>query len=102
MSYNGTELVSYSNNSLMVGGQSLNTGSAGDVIGNGIYPYYPYYPIYEQHYHNWYPSYPMITEKSKIEQGFKVVGKMLENKIITKELTIKEFIKLVNDIAEIL
>jgi hypothetical protein len=102
MEYSGNELVSYNNNSLMVGGQSLNTGSAGDVIGNDYIPYYPYYPIYEQHYHNWYPSYPIITEKSKIEQGFKVVGKMLENKIITKELTIKEFIKLVNDIAEIL
>ena len=84
----GSEMVSYSGNTL----------NAGDYcIG---YPYY--YPIYEQHYHNWYPSTTFITEKSKVEQGFRIVGKMIEKKIITKELTIKEFIKLVNDIAEIL
>lgn len=102
MEYTGQELVSYSNNNLMVGGQSLNTGNAGCVGDYYNYPYYPLYPIYEQHYHNWYPSTTFITEKSKVEQGFKIVAKMLENKIITKELTIKDFIKLVNDIAEIL
>lgn len=97
MEYTGQELVSYSNNSLQVGGSSLGVGNS--YVGD--FPPY-YYPVYEHYYHNWFPSTTYITEKSKVEQGFKIVGKMLENKIITKELTIKEFIKLVNDIAEIL
>lgn len=91
MNYNGNELVSYNQNQLCI-------GSTGDYIN---YPYYydqwhyHYYPIY-------YPTCQFITEKSKVEQGFKIVAKMIENKIITKELTIKEFIKLVDDIASIL
>ena len=86
-----------------MGGQEL-VQYAGDnlQVGNCCVPYPYYYPIYEQHYHNWYPSTQFITEKSKVEQSFKVVGKMLETKIITKQLNIKEFIKLVNDIAELL
>ena len=97
---NGSEVVCYNNNSLSVGGNSLLGEAIG--VGNGwvgdfYYDHYhtPYYPIY-------YPVYGYCNEKSKIEQGFKIVGKMMENKIITKELTIKEFIKLVNDIAELL
>ena len=84
-------------------GNELMNCSAGNLqIGDYGLPYTNYYPIYEQHYHNWYPMTTLITEKSKVEQGFKIVAKMLENKIITKELTIREFIKLVNDIAEII
>ena len=91
MEYTGNEVVSYSNNTLQVG--SVTTGRYYD---NYYYNWhYPYYPIY-------YPSTQYVTEKSKVEQGFRVVAKMLETKIITKEFTIKEFIKLVNDIAEIL
>ena len=100
MEYTGQELVSCSNGNLYASGQILDTNSARNLGVCGSY--YPYYPFYEQHYHNWYPSTTFITEKSKIEQSFKIVGKMLETKIITRELNIKEFIKLVNDIAEIL
>lgn len=93
MNYNGNELVSYNSGQLQVG------GSTGDYINNfnDYYHYWvePYYPLY-------FPTTTYITEKSKIEQGFKILSKMMETKIITKELTIKEFIKLVNDIAEIL
>jgi hypothetical protein len=93
MNYNGNELVSYNSGKIQVG------GSTGDYIQDFNNYYYhwvePYYPLY-------FPTTPYITEKSKIEQGFKILSKMMENKIITKELTIKEFIKLVNDIAEIL
>jgi hypothetical protein len=97
MEYTGQELVSYGKNVLSVSGQNL--GNSGGYVGD-----FPpvYYPVYDHYFHNWYPTYSVITEKSKVERGFKIVGKMLENKIITKELTIKEFIKLVNDIAEIL
>uniref|UniRef100_A0A6M3IY53 Uncharacterized protein n=1 Tax=viral metagenome TaxID=1070528 RepID=A0A6M3IY53_9ZZZZ len=99
MNYTGQELVSYNQNTgLAVGGSALNTGSAGDFYHQWDY----YYPIHNTYYYPWYPSTTFITEKSKVEQGFKIVAKMLENKIITKELTIKEFIKLVNDIAEII
>ena len=92
-------------------GQNLNENALvsyiGDLpnqvqIGEYFVPQPYYYPLYEYHYHNWYPTLATVVERSKIEQGFKVVGKMIENKIITKELTVKEFIKLVNDIAEIL
>jgi len=89
MNYTGEELVNYSGNTLQIGGTNYPIGDY-------------YYPIYNEYYHNWYPTHTFITEKSKIEQGFKIVGKLLENKIITKDLTIKEFIKLVNDIAELL
>lgn len=94
MQYTGNELVSCTY-------REASSGNLGVAIDNCYIPYPNYYPIYEQYYHSWYPT-TFITEKSKVEQGFKIVAKMLEGKIITKELTIKEFIKLVNDIAEIL
>jgi hypothetical protein len=59
---------------------------------------YPDYWNYHCRYYPVYYSYPCY-EKSKIEQAFKIVGKLIENKIIEKELTVKDFIKLVNDIA---
>lgn len=90
MNYNGTELVSYSDNQLTVG----NTGDYWDYNHYWDTFHYPYYPT-------WYPTYH-ICEKSKVEQAFKIVGKLLENKIIEKELTVKEFMKLVNDIGELL
>lgn len=93
MEYNGTELVSCNNNQLQVGNSQMGTlNNCGDYFN---YWHDHYYPVY-------YPQYHICEQRSKVEQGFKVVAKMLENKIITKELTIKEFIKLVNDIAEIL
>jgi hypothetical protein len=88
-SFNENSLVKYS-------------GGTGQItIDNCYIPYPYYYPIYEQHYHNWYTS-TIIPEKSKVEQAFKIVGKLLEKDLIKKELTVKEFIKLVNDIAEII
>jgi hypothetical protein len=60
---------------------------------------------YDWDYHwHWYPqSYPVYIEKEgKVSQAFKIVSKMLEKKIIEKELTIKDFIELVNTIADIL
>ena len=61
------------------------------------------YPNYwDNHYHYWHSWYPAHTiEKSKVEQGFKIVGKLMEKGIV-KNLTVKKFIVLVNEIAEIL
>lgn len=86
----GTEIVQYSDSSgtLQVGSYTVTP--------------YQWYPYWERDIHHWYPLISYVTEKSKVEQGFKIVGKLLENKIIKKELTIKEFIKLVNDIANML
>lgn len=53
---------------------------------------------------HYYPSsYPVYIEnKDKVSQAFKIVSKMLEKKIIEKELTVKDFIGLVNTIADII
>lgn len=75
---------------------SCHSGYVGDFPPtHNVDYFYHYYPI-------WYPSISYITEKSKIEQAFKIVGKLLESKIITKDLTIKEFMKLINDVAEVI
>jgi hypothetical protein len=56
---------------------------------------------------NYQPAiyYPYFTHThvvdDKISKAFKVVSKLIENKIV-KEMTIGEFIKLVTEIAEIL
>lgn len=89
MALNGNELVSFANNQLACGDYQL----------TGAYNYW-----HDYHYHYWpiyYPSYH-ICERSKVEQAFKIVGKLLENKTIEKDLTVKEFMKLVNDIAGII
>jgi hypothetical protein len=104
MQLNGAEIVSYNAGNLTAGGAVL--GSAGDYplnagcnnlnMNNAVFTdyYYHYYPT-------WYPTYH-ICEKSKVEQAFKILGKILEQKIIERELTVKEFMKMVNDIAEII
>jgi hypothetical protein len=61
-----------------------------------------YYDTFHYCYPQWYPTYHYCTEKSKIEQSFKIVGKLLEKDLIEKELTVKQFMKLVNEIAEII
>jgi len=86
----GNELVSY--------GKSAGCIQAGSVsLGlTNCYDYYHhYYPVY-------YPSYHIHESKSKIEQSFRIVGKLLENKFIEKDLTVKEFMKLVDQISDIL
>ena len=57
-----------------------------------------------QFWYQWYPQYyPMYYEmpKSKIEQAFKIVSKLMEKKIIDK-MSLKQFIDIVNSVAEIL
>jgi prepilin-type N-terminal cleavage/methylation domain-containing protein len=87
--YTGNELVNYSGNTLTTGETSLH--------------YNDYYDCWHQHYYPiYYPIYNYCDNRSKVEQAFKIVGKLLEKDLIKKELTVKEFIKLVNDIAEII
>jgi len=85
---NGTEVVSCYKGNLSVNGELIHGLDFWDNC---------YRPCYSQ----WYPPY-QVYEKSEIERAFKIAGKLLEEKIIEKELTIREFIKLVNDIAEII
>ena len=79
--------VTYANGNLSLGNS-----------GTGFYETFHYPDYFDYHYH----YYPIVScEKSKIEQSFKIVSKLLEKKII-KELTIGKFIELVNDISNIL
>jgi len=106
MNLTGNEAVSYNVGGLTIGenvvgltvGDNLQGQAGGNYIGDDPFYHNYYYPNWS----TWYPSTIMVAQPSKIEQGFKIVGKLLESKIITKDLTIKEFTKLVNDIAEIL
>jgi hypothetical protein len=95
----GNELMSYSNGNLMAGGSSVygqsNTAALNNY-GTNTYDCFAYY------YPQWYPSYHYVQERSKVEQAFKIVGKLLEKDLIEKELTVKQFMKLVNEIAEII
>ena len=87
--FNGTDLVGWDNT---VGGAS---------IGNCWISYPQWYPFFEREIHHHYPSVCIQTEKSKVEQAFKILGKLMEKKII-KQVTVKEFIELVNEIASVL
>ena len=89
--FNGSELVTY------------NAGQNGGTlqIDNCCIPYSYWYPWYDNHYHYYYPSVSYITEKSKVEQAFKILGKLLAKKII-KTITAKQFIELVNEIASVI
>ena len=93
---NGSEAVSYSGEVLTVGGNVIPlTFNNGNASGD-CYDFYHYF------YPQFYPSYSYIQVPNKIEQAFKILGKLLESKRITKELTVKEFMKTVNDIAEVI
>lgn len=85
----GTELVSYSNGTSTV-----------DFEDFSIYPN-QYYSWYTQEYHHWFPMAIHVTEKSKVEQAFKILGKLLEKKII-ESCSAKQFIELVNEIASVM
>ena len=73
----------------------MGSTTEGCFVSPTIYPWYGYW--------NNYYSYPVyITEKSKFEQSFKIVSKLMEKKIIKQTLSVKEFIELVNDIAGVI
>jgi len=88
-------MVSYNSGGLscgMSGGNSI--GSCGDY-------WYPNYWDTHNHYYTTYiPTYTP-PEKSKLEQAFKIMQKLMEKKIV-KTQSLKTFIEMVNSIAEIL
>jgi hypothetical protein len=92
----GAEVMTYSNGNLCAsntaGTGNAYLGQATNLCYDNFYHYYP----------QWYPSYHYVQERSKVEQAFKIVGKLLEKDLIEKELTVKQFMKLVNEIAEII
>ena len=51
------------------------------------------------YYH--YPSWSWQNQPSKIEQSFKIVGKLIQKKIIKLE-TVNDFVETVNEVAELL
>ena len=70
----------------------LNSNWVGDFQ---ITPYTPLITTY-------YPDYTCYwNSPSKIETSFKIVQKLMEKKVIKEPKTIKNFIELVNTIAEI-
>ena len=83
-------LVSYDN------GFIVETTGEGTGAGTTYTGYEWCYPYVEW----WYPVYYSCwtKEPNKIEQAFKLVQKLMEKKII-KQLTLKKFIELVNEIA---
>lgn len=64
-----------------------------------------WWPDYEKTIiREYYPTYwPTVTiQKSKLEQAFKIVTKLMEKKIIKDDLTVKKFVTLVNEVSEII
>lgn len=89
-------MVTYDSNSQQL---SVDNVSAGSENAPTLWDW-PYY--WDTHYHYGHTWYPSITyEKSKIEQAFRILQKLMEKKII-KELMVKQFIELVNDIANVI
>jgi len=77
------------------------TGQVTYHVGDIVWPWYEqniYYPVYPNCYTYVYGT----CEKSKIEQAFKVVQKLLEMKMIKEPKKIKDFVEVVNKIAEVL
>ena len=78
---------------------SISVGNAGNWIGDN--------PLTIDHYYNnyWYPYvYPTVTyvpEKSKIEQAFKILNKLMKKGVV-QVCQVKIFVDLVNDIADCL
>ena len=91
--FTGAEVVTYNNTG----------GGIGDSIQVGDFQIgaCDFYPYWNNQICNWYPSISYVTEKSKVEQAFKIIGVLIDKKIISG-LNVKKFIELVNDIAKLL
>lgn len=96
-----TEDINLPNSSIEITFPNSTTTTTNTVTGNVYIPHPTYYEYYHYYYPLWYEP-TVIKEKSKVEQAFQILNKLLENKIITKVLTVKTFIKLVNDIAGVI
>ena len=76
---------------------SLNSSIPQNCYVGDPYPYYQ--PIIERYYTS-YPIYQtwVSPEKSKVEQAFRIVQKLVENKVLELK-TVKQFIECVNDVV---
>lgn len=91
MSAGLTDTVNYSSGSWEVGGTKLNTNA-----------FYNDFSAFCDNWHYSYPTYNIVHEKpNPTELAFKIVGKMLEKKIIER-MTVKQFIETINEIAALI
>lgn len=88
--YNANAMVRYS-------ASDYQNGSL--LVDNSCIPYSKWLDWYNPIYHHWHPTYT-LPSKSKLEQAFKITQKLMEKQII-KGLKLKQFIELVNEIANI-
>ena len=57
--------------------------------------------IIREYYPTFYPSY-VNYEKSKLEQSFRVASKLMQIGVVNAKMTVKQFIELVNEVADVL
>ncbi len=93
--------------------QSINYDAQSDNVTVGTNNYSGWggwWPDYErtiikEYYPTYWPSYitntVTVTAPSKLEQAFKIVSKLIEKRIITKKLKVKDFVELVNQVSDI-
>ena len=92
-------MIKINNDSVITYQNGLGELQGGLYADNCYYPYRQWGDYYHQHFY--YPQYPVYinNEPNKVETAFKVVAKLLEEKII-EGLTAKKLIELVKKIAE--
>lgn len=74
---------------------NLTSGSA------SITTYGDFFGLCDPYIHTWYPYYYPIyhSEPNKTEAAFKIVSKLMEKGLV-KNITLKKFIELVNEISK--
>ena len=66
-------------------------------LGTNTWDYTNTYGFYRDYY---YPTFHVQYEKSKTDVAFKIVKKLKDKGMLTKNLTVGKFIDLVHEIAE--
>lgn len=90
--FKDTAMISYKNDSWVVGDQKYNYGDFFDTY---------------QHYVPYYPSYPTVINNLQVvkpnptEAAFNIVTKLIEKGFL-KNVTVKQFTALVKEVAETL
>ena len=96
-----SQVLSHSVDSMQLGGR---VDTAGNNIGAGTFDqslYQNTYPYVEKFYPNYYTSYwTNYVQDSKLEKAFRLAQKLIEKKFIKEPKTVKDFIVLVNTLAD--
>jgi hypothetical protein len=58
-----------------------------------------YKPLIREYYYSYYPYW---QNEDKISKAFKLAQKLIEKKFIKEPLKVKDFIELINELAEII